>query len=1116
MKSILLVANSIERYLSLLLLIGTLLFAISRTQAQIQGIPSDGKDFYVGSVLPSYEKNQATSGRDFHGYFGQYVLISSYEGDNQVTISYFDGSGTEILGQKNIISSRNSVQIALDRTEMRMTEPGDIPEFHACHITAKKPISVQFFSTGANSGGSYLALPTPGLGKKYVIASYNDNPGIGAFDSLRSGEKAGGYFMVIAPFDHTHVTITPNGLTAGGHLGMHTGAGATGVPHPYTVELRRGQCYWVKGDGSNSSNDLSGSTVTSDKPIAVLVGHEDAFLGSTGNGSMESRNFMIQQLIPAEDFDSTGYLAMPLLDAPGTNSSDPGFGENLRIFAFDSNSVAVRAKEAGSANSISLPVTALQSPPKELHNVAVPTEFYSTDSRKFSVMLYDLRDQGGSNPPHPAECMMSIVPLSHWRTSFLLFVPANTFDILQNYYINVLAERNDIDSGYIKYSLNGSSVMNAISNFKNITKVNNFPDHPEIEGARIALSPGAYYFTNTRTATDPLIPIDTMLHGAFMVYHYGMRAIDPDHDLGDLDSDDFFFAYANPLGMTLGSGGGKPVAVVDTLCASWRICLSDTGGITIRSATLLDDPGGNFDKPGRQYHNAQFDPALDPFDTKELEFSGDNSTECFDVLVSNPFDSAYVPLYIVDSRGQHSVIELRWMPPALRLSKLPELPGRLDTLSFPLINVGQEICSTLVYINSAQKGGRAFNITGVNLKGNNTHFSISNVNPSVPLSLQPGDTLKVKVCFDPKDTSLAVDSLVLRTDCFTASLPVVGSGGTGIIYASDIDFGDVPIGMKVCLPMTVENRGKLPFILTRSWLLHDTSVFSMDPASAAKLPDTLQPRQLDTIIFCYSPKSLTRGDSTSIDWNTDIHEPYTNQLKSWSYLRGNHDGPPKPGVIWDRKQSVFFVDSLKGIDSVIHRVDLVNASNSRVHIDSVYFIGSTAYEFYMLGNQLGRTDLRNFDLNINDSIWIDLVFKPDLEKPFPEKYADRLDTLAAAYHLPSQQSDSSIYLSLIGTWSKSNVRTESNVFGFTLNPNPLVNRGSLMISFTLSSGCRVLFGLYDELGREVYRDPLLSGREFDAGLHESKMQLPDLESGTYYGRVTAGNRISTQKIEILR
>ena len=153
-----------------------LCFLLSMANAQQQGIPSDGKDFYIGYIFPSFNINPPSSaGRNVAGFFNVLVLITSYEPNNIVKLSYFDAGGKEVTSVSKLLGAKQAFIQTLDKSAMLMTYPGDKAEFKACHITAKKPVNVQYFSTGANSGGRYLALPTNALGKSYVIARYNDN-----------------------------------------------------------------------------------------------------------------------------------------------------------------------------------------------------------------------------------------------------------------------------------------------------------------------------------------------------------------------------------------------------------------------------------------------------------------------------------------------------------------------------------------------------------------------------------------------------------------------------------------------------------------------------------------------------------------------------------------------------------------------------------------------------------------------------------------------------------------------------------------------------------------------------------------------------------------------------
>ena len=74
---------------------------------------------------------------------------------------------------------------------------------------------------------------------------------------------AGSQLGVVATANATTVTITPSVTTGGRTVGV-----------PYNVSLNQGQAYQLRNDVAGT--DLSGTIITSDKPIAVFGGNECA------------------------------------------------------------------------------------------------------------------------------------------------------------------------------------------------------------------------------------------------------------------------------------------------------------------------------------------------------------------------------------------------------------------------------------------------------------------------------------------------------------------------------------------------------------------------------------------------------------------------------------------------------------------------------------------------------------------------------------------------------------------------------------------------------------------------------------------------------------------------
>jgi hypothetical protein len=139
-------------------------------------------------------------------------------------------------------------------------------EAKGIHVTALSPVSVHVVSENATSADGYLALPTSGLGTRYYVMSY------------ASTRYSGSEFAVVATQNATTVTITP------------TAAGKTKVAGTaFTVLLNIGETYQL----ANPANaDMTGTLVTSDKPVAVFSGHRCADVPS----SVGYCDYLVEQL----------------------------------------------------------------------------------------------------------------------------------------------------------------------------------------------------------------------------------------------------------------------------------------------------------------------------------------------------------------------------------------------------------------------------------------------------------------------------------------------------------------------------------------------------------------------------------------------------------------------------------------------------------------------------------------------------------------------------------------------------------------------------------------------------------------------------------------------------
>ncbi|MFQ3326606.1 MAG: hypothetical protein ACI8YC_001244, partial [Salibacteraceae bacterium] len=154
------------------------------------------------------------------------------------------------------------------------------------HITAIGEITIYGMNAVPYSSDAYLGLPTNALGTEYAIMSYN---GLSVY-----GSQIG----IVATENATSVSFNLK-TTVGSYLEGNT----------YTIVLNKGQTFYLKVAGSG---DLTGSEITSTKPIAVFSGVQCANV-PVGTGACDH---LVEQMTPASGWGKN-FVAVPLKTRSG-------------------------------------------------------------------------------------------------------------------------------------------------------------------------------------------------------------------------------------------------------------------------------------------------------------------------------------------------------------------------------------------------------------------------------------------------------------------------------------------------------------------------------------------------------------------------------------------------------------------------------------------------------------------------------------------------------------------------------------------------------------------------------------------------------------------------------
>ena len=287
----------------------------------------------------------------------------------------------------------------------------DLIETNSLHVTANHPVSVYGMNYNPTASAAFTGYPTPLLGTNYCLIARPSWTFYG-FSEL----------AVTATADNTTVTIIPSPT-----------ANLEGHANSYNKTLQQGQTYQINSlndAGGGFSDDVTGTRVTSDKPIAVFAG---ATLAIVPDADTLSGNPLMQQQMP---IDSWGKQVLALSFAGRTG------GDSYRVLAAFTNTivltngVVVGTYQAGQF--------------LDLTNSG-PVEFRGSQPIQVAHFANGLDLSGYGDP-----CEILLPPIAHYLMTNIVETPAEGFDIN---YLNIIV----IQSAITNTVLDGSTV--AATNF---------------------------------------------------------------------------------------------------------------------------------------------------------------------------------------------------------------------------------------------------------------------------------------------------------------------------------------------------------------------------------------------------------------------------------------------------------------------------------------------------------------------------------------------------------------------------------------------------------------------------------------------------------------------------
>jgi len=306
------------------------------------------------------------------------------------------------------------------------------------HITADHPVTVYGVTYEHQETDAFLALPVSVLGTEYINASYSNN-----------GSVQGSEFGIVAAYDNTTVTITPSVNTVGRAAGQ-----------PYTVVLHQGRTYQLRNTDtdfhSTHIGDLTGTIITSDKPVAVYGAH----LCPNIPGNISACNHIVEQLTPTNTW-GTQFATMPLVFRTK--------GDPFRIIAATDNTNF-------SINGV--PTATLGR--GEFYEVTLTQPSLITSDQPIMLVQYEFGTTIDGIQGDPT--MIVIPPLDLFRSSYTITTVNIEPNWFQLNYVNVIVPTSAVPS----LQLDGTAVSAAL--FREVLGSG-------FSGAQIAVTQGVHQLT---------------------------------------------------------------------------------------------------------------------------------------------------------------------------------------------------------------------------------------------------------------------------------------------------------------------------------------------------------------------------------------------------------------------------------------------------------------------------------------------------------------------------------------------------------------------------------------------------------------------------------------------
>ncbi|XP_078578780.1 IgGFc-binding protein-like [Branchiostoma floridae x Branchiostoma japonicum] len=345
------------------------------------------------------------------------TFLENLQGDRHnpklfIACPHQSGSTVTITTPSNGLSTTVQVtygqvkKVEVDRVAVELR--GSVKSDKAVHVTSDVEIVVYGIFAERRSTDAFLALPTDVLGTEYYAAcsSIARNRNQEGFRDMPS------QFGVVGVHDGTTVTITPSQDVEFGSQNYRTG-------QAFSARLDRFETLQVQ-----ATEDLTGSKITADQPVAVLSGNVFAYCKPMDEHQSGTGDHL-EQMIPPVDTWGKEFVTVPL--------TKHRRGDLFRVIAArDNTQVVVTNENTKTLNA------------GEFWEIDIPSDEYRHVTSSEPVLLVQYSKTGAVDSTATDPFMMIIPSVAQFEAEYAF----STVDLLSDpsrttHHINLVTSSAD-------------------------------------------------------------------------------------------------------------------------------------------------------------------------------------------------------------------------------------------------------------------------------------------------------------------------------------------------------------------------------------------------------------------------------------------------------------------------------------------------------------------------------------------------------------------------------------------------------------------------------------------------------------------------------------------------